>query len=85
MANYKIQIKKTAQKEIQALSIVDRKRVIAKIQSLASDPRAPECLKLSRQERYRVRVGVYRILYEIQDEVLCIMVVKVAHRKNAYR
>ena len=85
MATYSIQIKKSAQKEIKALPESERQRVIAKIQSLASVPRGPDCKKLSAQERYRVRVGAYRILYEIHDDVLVIMIVKVAHRKDVYR
>ena len=85
MAPYNIQIKKSAQKEIKLLSAIEKLRIISKIQSLANDPRGPDSKKLSAQERYRVRVGKYRILYEIHDKVLVIVIVKVAHRKDAYR
>ena len=85
MATFSIQIKKSAQKEIKALPAPDKKRVIAKIQALADDPRGQDSKKLSAQERFRVRVGVYRILYEIHDDILIVMIVKVAHRKEVYR
>lgn len=85
MATFSIQIKKSAQKEIKALPVSDKKRIIAKIQALADDPRGQHSKKISAQERYRVRVGVYRILYEIHDDILIVMIVKVAHRKEVYR
>jgi mRNA interferase RelE/StbE len=81
MEKYKIEIKRSAQKEIQSLPKKDAQRIISKIQSLADDPRGPDSKKLSAQERFRVRVGQYRILYEIHDLVLLIVVVKVAHRR----
>ncbi|MBU2054421.1 MAG: type II toxin-antitoxin system RelE/ParE family toxin [Proteobacteria bacterium] len=55
------------------------------IQSPAKQPRPQGCEKLSDQERYRVRQGVYRILYEIQDDALLVTVVKVGHRSYVYR
>jgi mRNA interferase RelE/StbE len=85
MATYRVEIKKSAQKEILALPRLERFRIVAKIQALALDPRGPESKKLSAQERYRVRQGKYRILYEIRDEVLVVTIVRVPHRKEAYR
>ena len=54
-------------------------RILECLDALAEDPRPRGCEKLSGQERYRVRRGVYRIIYEIQDEVLLVVVVKVGH------
>lgn len=85
MAKYRVEIKRSAQKEIRSLSGDDLKRVLKKIESLSQDPRGPDCKKLSGQEKYRIRVGNYRILYEIHDTILVVTVVKVAHRKDAYR
>ena len=85
MAIYKIRIKKSAQKEITALQLSDRKKIVFRIQKLAKEPRSVDCKKLSAQERYRIRVGNFRILYEIQDVVLIVTVVRVAHRKDFYR
>ncbi len=56
-----------------------------RIRSLADDPRPAGCEKLSGQERYRVRQGVYRIVYEIEDDKLTVLVVKVGHRRDVYR
>ncbi len=85
MASYRVEIKRSAQREIQKLPSPDLKRVVAKIQQLALNPRMPDCKKLSSLEQYRVRVGQYRILYEIHDDVLLVTVVKVANRKEVYR
>ena len=63
----------------------DIARVLARIEALQDDPRPPGCEKLSGLERYRIRQGVYRILYEIADEVLTVVVVKVGHRREVYR
>ncbi|MGB2566582.1 MAG: type II toxin-antitoxin system RelE family toxin, partial [Porticoccaceae bacterium] len=51
---------------------------------LAENPRSEGCLKLSNQQQYRVRVGLYRIIFEIQDTRLVIQVVKVGHRSSVY-
>ena len=85
MASYRIEIKNSAQKEIKNLPQQDMRRVVAKIQELALNPRMPDSIKLTSQEQYRVRVGQYRILYEIRDEVLLVMVVRVANRKGVHR
>ena len=58
---------------------------MAKIQSLADDPRPPGCQKLSGAEKYRVRQGNYRIVYSIEDDRLLVLVVRLGHRKNVYR
>lgn len=85
MAKYKIEIKRSAFKEIHKLPQSDLKRVLAQIEVLADNPRPMDCQKLSAQEKYRVRVGDYRILYSIEDDVLIVFIVKVAHRREAYR
>ena len=85
MANYRLEIKRSAAKELEAVPAKDRGRVAARIQALAADPRPAGAEKLSGQERYRVRQGVYRILYEIHDEVLVIIVVKIGNRRDVYR
>ncbi|MBF0489096.1 MAG: type II toxin-antitoxin system RelE/ParE family toxin [Candidatus Omnitrophica bacterium] len=85
MARYSIEIKQSASKEIEKLPKGDLKVVLTKIESLASNPRPHGCIKLSAQERYRIRCGQYRILYMILDHVLVVTIVKVAHRKDVYR
>ena len=85
MANYRLLIKPSAGKEIESLPKQDRRRIVAKITSLSRDPRPPGCEKLSGHDQYRLRQGNYRILYEIQDCDLIVVVVKVGHRRDVYR
>jgi mRNA interferase RelE/StbE len=85
VANYRLLIKPSAGKEIEALPKQDRRRIVAKITSLSRDPRPPGCEKLSGHDQYRLRQGNYRILYEIQDLDLVVVVVKVGHRRDVYR
>ena len=85
MALYKILIKPSAVKEIEAIPQKDRSRIVYRIQGLSENPRPPGCEKLSGQEKYRVRQGKYRILYQIFDDEVIVIVVKVAHRKEAYK
>ena len=85
MANYRLQIKRSAVKELAAVRLRDRRRIARRIQTLATDPRPPECEKLSGQEKYRVRQGDYRILYAVDDEELTVVVVKIGHRRDVYR
>ena len=85
MAKYKITFKKSVTKDLRAIPTADIKRILKKIDDLADNPRGDGCVKLSAQERYRVRQGLYRIIYEIRDETLVVQVVKVAHRSTAYR
>ena len=84
MARYKIEIKKSAVKELESIPSNDLKRILSKIKSLAENPRPIGSLKLSGDDRYRIRQGNYRILYTIQDDILTIYIVKVGHRKDVY-
>lgn len=85
MAKYKVSFKKSVAKDLRNLPNADVKRILETIDTLADNPRAEGCIKLSAQERYRVRQGRYRVVYEIRDDVLVVQVVKVAHRSVVYR
>ena len=85
MAKYRIEIKKTAVKELNSLPPSDLKKIIQRIQNLADDPRPPGCKKLTSEEKYRIRSGKYRILYLIEDDILVIYIVKIGHRRDIYR
>ncbi len=85
MAKYSLVFKKSVAKDLRNIPKKDIKRILKCAELLCSDPRAEGCIKLSGQERYRVRQGVYRIIYEIQETELIVMVVKVAHRSVAYK
>jgi len=86
VAKYRLSIKPSARKELVAVATKkDRQRIVRLIQSLAEEPRPPGCQKLSGYDRYRVRQGNYRILYQIQDNELVIVVVRIGHRREVYR
>ena len=85
MASYELVFKRSVTKDLRAFPKADVKRVLQRIRSLADDPRPPGCEKLSGQERYRVRQGLYRIVYEIDDGIVIVLVVKVGHRREVYR
>ena len=84
MARFRLTFKKSVAKDLRAIPPADIKRILNRIDTLADDPRGAGCIKLSAQERYRVRQGLYRIVYEIRDETLIVQVVKVAHRSTVY-
>ena len=85
MASYKLLIKPSAAKDLQALPKKDRQRVVTKIQGLAQDPRPPGCEKLSGHDLYRVRQGNYRILYTVHDAELVVVIISIGHRREVYR
>ena len=85
MASYELVFKKSVAKDLRVFPKQDVKRIMQRIRSLADDPRPEGCEKLSGQERYRVRQGVYRIIYEIEDDRLTVLIVKVGHRRDVYR
>ena len=85
MARYEIVFRKSVRKDLEPIPKRDVRRILADIADLANDPRPPQSRKLSGSEKYRLRCGVYRVLYEIQDEILVVCVVKVGHRREVYR
>jgi mRNA interferase RelE/StbE len=86
VASYRLLIKPSAVEEIEAAPKKDRLRIVKRIQDLSSDPRPPGCEKLSgHDDKYRVRQGMYRIIYTISDVDLEVCIVKVGHRKEVYR
>jgi mRNA interferase RelE/StbE len=78
-------IKPSAAKELEALPVKDRTRVVARIRRLATEPRPPGCERLSGDEKYRLRQGDYRILYSIDADTLSVLIVKIGHRREVYR
>lgn len=85
MAVYSVLIKKSATKELEAVPKKDREKLVAKIRNLANDPRPPGSEKLAGDDKYRIRQGVYRVLYEVDDTTIVVTVVRVAHRREVYR
>jgi mRNA interferase RelE/StbE len=80
--SYKILIKPSAVKEIEAIPQRDRQRIVARIQGLSTNPRPPGCEKLSGQDKFRLRQGAYRIVYSVNDDEPSLLIVKVGHRKE---
>ncbi len=87
MASCRVLLKPSAAKEIEAVDQKkDRQRIVASILALADEPRPNDSEKLADQiDRYRVRVGRYRVVYSISDDELVVLVVRVADRKDVYR
>jgi mRNA interferase RelE/StbE len=83
---YQIEIPRAAAKELAGVAQPNRDHIKAAIFALADDPRPNGCAKLAGfQCAYRIRVGSYRVIYEIRDQVLVVTVVKVGHRRDVYR
>jgi len=86
MPTYEITFARSARKELQALPLNVTERILTKIESLASKPRPPGCKKLSGPTRlWRLRVGDYRIVYDIDDEERLVDISVIRHRSVAYR
>ena len=85
MARYELRVRPSVAKDLRGIPKADVKRILARMQSLCEDPRAPGCEKLGGAELYRVRQGVYRIVYEIHDEWIVVEVIRVGHRGEVYR
>ena len=85
MASYELVFKKSVAKDLRSIPKTDIARILKRIETLRDDPRGEGCVKLSAQERYRVRLGVYRVVYEIRDNELVVVVVKVGHRSAIYK
>ena len=81
---YSITILKSAQKQLKHINLQDQKRIILTIESLAYNPRPEGCKKLTGRPIWRIRVGSYRIIYEINDDTLCILIVTIGHRRDVY-
>lgn len=86
MGKYRVLIKPSARKELLAIPTKkDRQRLVRRIEALADEPRPPGSEKLSGHDRYRLRQGRYRIVYEIRDAELLVGVIKLGHRRDVYR
>ena len=82
---YQIEYKKSVAKDLRAIPKLQLKKIVKRIQSLASDPRGANSLKLrGEDELYRIRQGAYRIIYSINDQIVTVMILKVGHRKDVY-
>lgn len=81
---YEIRFLPSVRKDLRGIARPAVRRILAAIDQLAEHPRPPASKKLSGLDLYRIRVGVYRIVYEIRDLELIVAVVKVGHRRDVY-
>ena len=85
MASFKIIFKQSVAKDLRRIPKKEVARILSRIESLSVEPRPPGAEKLSGQEKYRIRQGAYRVLYEIVDKELIVVIVKIGHRRDVYR
>ncbi len=84
--SYRIEIKLSAIKALAAIPNPHRRHIAKAIDGLAQQPRPVGCAKLVGSETaYRIRVGDYRIVYQILDRVLIVFIIRIAHRKDVFR
>ena len=84
--SYRIDVKRSAAKALQKIPKADQKKIADKIDALAQNPPNPDTTKMKGNNPFhKIRVGDYRIIYEIHEEVLIILIVKIGHRKDVYK
>jgi len=83
---YRIEIKRSARKEMQTLLRREQRRIATAIEALAEEPRPAGVRKIiGADDLYRLRVGDYRVVYQICDRKLIVLIIRIAHRKDVYR
>jgi mRNA interferase RelE/StbE len=82
---YTLEILRTAQKQLAKIASQERVRIVSAIRNLAEDPRPDGAMKLTGRPAWRIRIGAYRVIYEIQDNQLRVLVIEVGHRREIYR
>ena len=85
MAAYRVDLHAGAERDLERLAPVLLAQVLSRLHALATDPRPPGAEKLAAHEGYRVRVGDWRIVYEIDDPTHRVLIRRVRHRRNVYR
>lgn len=83
---YRIELKPSAAKSLDRLPVDLQKRIVRALETLAGNPRPPGVVKMAGDDNlWRVRVGDFRIVYEIHDDVLLVLVLRIGHRREVYR
>ncbi len=85
MARYELRVRPSVAKDLRGIPKADVRRILGRIEALRDDPRPPGCEKLGGAELYRVRQGVYRVVYEVHDRIVVVEVIRVGHRGEVYR
>jgi mRNA interferase RelE/StbE len=86
MPAYQVLLSKSARKQLNTLPLFIHNKIVEDIAALAETPRPTSCKKLKSQKNaWRIRIGDYRIIYEIEDKQLRILVIAIGHRKDIYK
>ena len=85
MASYRIEIKRSAARELERLPLKERRRIVSRVRGLAREPRPYGSEKISGGESYRFRQVDYRVVYTVDDAGSTVTVFKIAHRRDVYR
>ena len=81
---HELLIERRAQKQLARITQPDRDRIVAAVWELAEEPRPVGVRKLAGREAWRIRVGDYRIIYEIHNLALMVLVISIGHRRDVY-
>jgi mRNA interferase RelE/StbE len=84
MASFELRFKRSVATDLRTIPGKDTRKILKRIKALAENPRSEGCIKLTGKEYYRVRAGNYRVVYEIRDAELIILVIRIAHRRKVY-
>ena len=82
---YTVILPRSVQKQIAKLDATVASRIEEALIALEADPRPPGAKKLTGRDGWRVRIGDYRVIYEIHDRVLQIIIIQIGHRRDVYR
>ena len=85
MGSYKIEFSNSIEKDFNKLDRTTSKRIWSKIDELANKPLSHNSTKLTNTEFYRMRIGDYRVIYEIDETLKLVTILKVKHRKDVYK
>ena len=86
MAQYRIEVTATAERQLKKIRREDKVRILRAISLLAREPRPSGCKKMSGYDDiYRIRIGNYRVIYEIDGKQIIVVILKIGHRREAYR
>jgi mRNA interferase RelE/StbE len=86
VSQYKVFFKSSADRQLRKLPEAMQRRVVVEVEALAHNPRPRGVVKLAGHENlWRIRVGDHRVVYEIHDDRLVVLVLRLAHRKDVYR
>ncbi|MEI6387970.1 MAG: type II toxin-antitoxin system RelE/ParE family toxin [Spirochaetota bacterium] len=83
--NYSIEILKAAQKQLGKIQGSEQEKIVSEVRALSVNPRPLGCIKLRGRDAWRIRSGDYRIIYEIKDSTLAVIVIAIGHRREIYR